>query len=182
MKKGKQLTKKVNAKAKKETTAKAEPMVAFAVEVAGDAPSIPVQKSGKEKNGRMQRTKSKGHMAETAKSEPVNGAKARAAKGGKPAGQPQRTGLSSPKQEPVLAEFLEGERFVANLIVKAEFSPQELKDWKEYNLDVCATPKCGGRSVYIVEALESLEAPEEQAEAYTYCLPCTQAKLGLKKV
>jgi len=186
MKNGKQRA-KVTAKAKKGTRAehvapeKGEPMVAFGVQVAQDAPSIRARKGGKAESGRVQRTKSNGHIAKTAKSKPINGAKVETPKGAKPAARPQRTGRTSPKQEAVLAD-LEGSGFVASLIEMAALSPKELKEWKEYNLDTCSTPNCGRPSVYVVESVESAESVEadEESDALVYCRPCTRAKLGLK--
>jgi hypothetical protein len=138
-------------------------------------PGIRARKVGKPDNGKP--PVGPGLKAEVGKIEPVRETKVGAPKGAKPAGKTP-TGVFKPAKQPVLEQILEGKGYVAELVNLAELNAQQRKDWTEAGFDTCQTPKCGRPSVYVVEPADA--APEDE-DLLVLCLPCTRAKLGLKK-
>jgi hypothetical protein len=120
-----------------------------------------------------------GLTAEVGKIEPTREEKAKAPKAAAKPVEKTPTGVFKPAKQPVLKQILEGKGYFAELVNLAELNAQERKDWDEADLDTCQTPKCKRPSVYVVEPLDA--GPEEDEDLVVLCLPCTRAKLGLKK-
>ncbi len=186
MKNGKTVAKQVAANVGIAKTAKAEnvapkkvaPKATPAPRVDPGTPLIRARKVTKADNGKT--PVGPGLKAEVGKIEPIRETKVGAPKGAKPAGKTP-TGVFPPAKQPVLEPILEGKGFVAELIKLADLTAKERKEWKELGMDTCQTPKCGRASVYVVGSADVDPEEEDDDDAGVFCLPCTRAKLGLKK-
>jgi hypothetical protein len=164
------------AKAENVAPKKVVPKVTPASRVDPGTPSIRARKVTKADNGKN--PVGPGLTAEVRKIEPIRETKVGPPTSAKPAGKTP-TGVFAPKKQPALPQILEGKGLVAELINKAELGAQERKDWTEAGFDTCQTPKCGRPSVYVVEPADA--GPEDDEDFSVFCIPCTRAKLGLKK-
>ncbi len=167
---GKVAAKVGNAKTAKQVVPKATPAPQ------GD-PGTPLIRAGKVTNNGKTRV-APALKTEAGKIEPTRDEKVKSPKAAaKPTGKTP-TGVVKPAKQPVLKRILEGKGYIAELINKAELNAQEKKDWEAADFDTCQMPKCTRPSVYVVERADA--GPEED-DINPFCIPCTLAKLGLKK-